>query len=829
MARWIIFQLHWLLGVTAGIVLAIMGVTGGSLSFRDEIVELLSPGVVAMVPDGRPLLSGPALAEEVLRQRPGADIGRIIVHDDPTRAAWISFTEGRERQTNYVEPTTGRLLGPGRGHRVFDLMTDIHRYMAMPGGGKGWGRQITGFAALSLVFFALSGLYLRWPKRPLDWRAWLVLDLRMSGRNLYRALHAVIGGWLILFYLLSALSGLWWSYGWYSDGVTRLLTGEQRSRSAPPSRTGDAASDIALAWRGFERATQGTSYATITASLRANGAVQFRARHHDARHHRVSDELVIDGVTGAVVSTAPYAQRSVGQDIITSIYEIHRGAYFGLIGRIGLMISSLLMPLFTITGFLLYFARRRRQRALRAAMKDVEENDGGVQDAEAQDASIVVAFASQTGTAERFARLTASALPGAVVLPIRTLDADRLACTKTLLVVAATYGDGEPPDPARSFTRRMRRPAPDLSHLRYAVLALGDREYPDFCAFGHQVDRWLHQAKAERLFDLVEMDGQDEDAQRQWQQQLGGLGARADQPDWAPAPMEPWRLVERRVLNPGSHGAPAWHVVLEPPVPGASCWQAGDILEIAPRQDQRRVMRFAKCAGLDLTDTLAAHLSTRILSPGADAETTVDALRPLAHREYSIASIAASGRVDLIVRECVAEDGLPGLGSGWLTTGAAIGAIVEARVRSNPGFHAPADLSTPLLLIGNGTGLAGLLAHLREREAEGGAPIWLFWGERHPDHDAFHREELARLKASGVIARAEFAWSRVDPERAYVQDRIRACAAAMRTFITGGAAIYVCGSIKGMAPAVHAALVDIVGDDVLEAMADSGRYRRDIY
>ncbi|MCW2365148.1 sulfite reductase (NADPH) flavoprotein alpha-component [Sphingobium sp. B7D2B] len=791
---------------------------------------MLSPGVVTLVPDGRPLLPAPALAKKVLSQRPSAEIGRIIVHDNPSRAAWISFTEGGERQTNYVEPTTGRLLGSGRGDGFFEAVTDIHRYMALPDGGNGWGRQMTGFAALSLVFFALSGLYLRWPKRPLDWRAWMVLDLRMSGRNLYRALHAVVGSWLILFYLVSALSGLWWSYGWYSDGLTRLLAGPEQAQSLPQSRSDDAEPDIAPAWRGFERATQGASYATVTASLRSNGTVQFRARHHDARHHRVSDELVIDGVTGAVISDVPYAQRSWGQDIIVSIYEIHRGAYFGLIGRIGLTISSLLMPLFTITGFLLYFTRRRRKRALRSTIQDVTGTENGAPALPgAEGSSTIVAFASQTGTAERLARLTASALPGASVLPIRSLNAVRLARTETLLVVAATYGEGEPPDPARSFARWMRRPARDLSHLRYAVLALGDREYPDFCAFGHHVDRWLHDAKAARLFDLVEMDGQDEDAQRQWQQQLGGLGARVDQPDWAPAPMEPWRLIERRVLNPGSHGAPAWHIALEPPVPGVSRWQAGDILEIVPRQNSHRIMRYAECAGLDLTETLTAFLSTRILSRGMEGATAVEALRPLPHREYSIASIAASDRVELIVRECVAEDGLPGLGSGWLTAGAAIGDVIEARVRTNPGFHPQADPSTPLLLIGNGTGLAGLLAHLRAREAEGGAPIWLFWGERHPDHDAFHREELDRLKALGVIAHAEFAWSRQESERAYVQDRLAARGAALRAFITGGAAIYVCGSIKGMAPAVHEALVEIVGDDVLEAMADSGRYRRDIY
>ena len=62
-----------------------------------------------------------------------------------------------------------------------------------------------------------------------------------------------------------------------------------------------------------------------------------------------------------------------------------------------------------------------------------------------------------------------------------------------------------------------------------------------------------------------------------------------------------------------------------------------------------------------------------------------------------------------------------------------------------------------------------------------------------------------------------------------MQDAVVAAADDIAAAVAGGAAIYVCGSVAGMAPAVHAALAAILGDERLEAMLADGRYRRDIY
>jgi len=374
----------------------------------------------------------------------------------------------------------------------------------------------------------------------------------------------------------------------------------------------------------------------------------------------------------------------------------------------------------------------------------------------------------------------------------------------------------------------------------YAVLALGDREYPEFCSFGHAIDRWAHSGGGRRLFDLVEMDGEDIDAQRQWQQQIVSLGADADQPDWAPAEFFPWTLVERRCLNPGSQGAPAYHLSLRPTDGVLPHWRAGDLAEIAPRHDPARVAEWLKAADLDGSSvmdgrSLADHLACAILPEVADLNdrapsAIVAALRPLPHREYSLASIPEDGRVDLLVRQMQRPDGGQGLGygSGWLTVHAEVGGEVRVRLRDNVGFHAP-ESPVPMILIGNGTGLAGLRAHLRQRAQDGVTGAWLMFGERSAAHDAFYADEMETYLASGVLERVDVAWSRDGGESRYVQHLLAKHAQMVRDRIEEGAVVLVCGSLQGMAAEVDATLRQLLGDSTLEGFADEGRYRRDIY
>jgi sulfite reductase (NADPH) flavoprotein alpha-component len=173
-------------------------------------------------------------------------------------------------------------------------------------------------------------------------------------------------------------------------------------------------------------------------------------------------------------------------------------------------------------------------------------------------------------------------------------------------------------------------------------------------------------------------------------------------------------------------------------------------------------------------------------------------------------------------------DGEPGLGSGWLTAGASIGDDIAVRVRANPNFHAPQD-DVPLILIGNGTGIAGLRALLKARIAQGRHRNWLIFGERNAAYDKFYGEEIGEWRARGQLQTTDLVFSRDQPERRYVQHRLLECGDELKRWVDDGAAIYVCGSLQGMAPAVDAALSQVLGAGTLEELAISGRYRRDVY
>lgn len=456
-----------------------------------------------------------------------------------------------------------------------------------------------------------------------------------------------------------------------------------------------------------------------------------------------------------------------------------------------------------------------------------------------------VVYASQTGFAHVLATRTAGSLLAAGVpahvQAIDTLQADDLAQGRVLFVVSTT-GEGDPPDHALGFVRRvMSRPA-TLQGLRYAVLALGDREYTHFCAFGHQLDDWLRQHGAQPLFDRVDVDNADESALRHWQHHLGQLGGVTDLPDWDTPRYENWILAERRCLNPGSVGEPAFHLALRPVAGTLPDWQAGDIAEIGPRNPLSAVGAFVQATGWDpqcpvewqgmpqsLAEVLAqVHLPDPASLRGRDAASAVSEFTALPHREYSIASIPADGALQLLVRRMPRPDGSPGLGSGWLCEYAAPGGTISLRIRTNANFHAP-SAHRPLILIGNGTGIAGLRAHLKARVAISAHRNWLVFGERQAARDFFHQEELQAWQAQGALARLDLAFSRDPPARRYVQDALRDAGAELRQWVDEGAAIYVCGSLEGMAPGVDAALQDILGAELLEQLRLDGRYRRDVY
>ena len=142
-----------------------------------------------------------------------------------------------------------------------------------------------------------------------------------------------------------------------------------------------------------------------------------------------------------------------------------------------------------------------------------------------QSEPLLVMFGSQTGTAEQLAKRLAkdAAQHGFAprVLELNAFASVDFARESRLVIITSTWGEGDPPDNATAFWQHLNSgAAPQLAHLNYSVLALGDKNYADFCGAGKKFDERLEQLGAQRILPRAECDVDYEAPAKAWMEGL---------------------------------------------------------------------------------------------------------------------------------------------------------------------------------------------------------------------------------------------------------------------------------------------------------------------
>ncbi|MEO7098560.1 MAG: assimilatory sulfite reductase (NADPH) flavoprotein subunit [Luteolibacter sp.] len=230
---------------------------------------------------------------------------------------------------------------------------------------------------------------------------------------------------------------------------------------------------------------------------------------------------------------------------------------------------------------------------------------------------------------------------------------------------------------------------------------------------------------------------------------------------------------------------------------------------------------------------------------GLSAEVLTSIFRKLPPRLYSIASspLAHADEVHLTVAAVRYETHgrqRKGVCSTYLADLVKSGDPVQIFVQPNKNFRLPADPSTPVIMVGPGTGVAPFRAFVEHRAAAGGGgKNWLFFGDQHYTYDFLYQLEWQDFLKDGALTRLDVAFSRDQPEKVYVQDRMIAQAKELYQWLEEGAHFYVCGDANRMAHDVHQALVSVVENQAaitreaaeayVEDLKKTKRYQRDVY
>ncbi len=496
----------------------------------------------------------------------------------------------------------------------------------------------------------------------------------------------------------------------------------------------------------------------------------------------------------------------------------------------------------------------------------------------ARRAPLTILFGTESGNAELLAgqaRKAAAKLGfAAKVVDMADFSPAQAAATENLLIVASTWGEGDPPQRAVDFFEAlMADDAPRFENTRYAVLALGDRAYAQFCEIGRRIDERLIALGGARIAERIECDLDFETPATSWIDQtlerlnaeVGGKAANASviHVDFArpgvegPSRARPFAAeISETIRLSGSRSTSDTHHVALSLEGSGIAYEPGDSLGVLPSNDPALADAVLAAAGLSgdaalrgalidrldittLTINQAADFSrlTGIEAPPADwvagrqildlldlapgrisAEQLTTLLRPLPPRYYSIASSrkAVGEEAHLLVaalRYASHGRARAGVASVDITERRRTGDRLGVFLRPNPHFRLPADDSRPVIMIGPGTGVAPFRGFLQEREATGAAGRnWLVFGHRNYLHDFLYQLEWQDWLKSGRLTRLDVAFSRDQPEKRYVQHTLWDRRRELYAWLKDGAALYVCGDANAMAKDVHTVLLRILVD-----------------
>ncbi len=230
---------------------------------------------------------------------------------------------------------------------------------------------------------------------------------------------------------------------------------------------------------------------------------------------------------------------------------------------------------------------------------------------------------------------------------------------------------------------------------------------------------------------------------------------------------------------------------------------------------------------------------------GLSPEALAGIFRKLPIRLYSIASspLAHPNEVHLTVaavRYDTHGRERKGVCSTFLADVAKTGESVPVFVQPNKNFRLPADGDIPVIMVGPGTGVAPFRSFVEHRAAIGATgKNWLLFGDQHYTYDFLYQLEWQEYLKNGTLSRLDVAFSRDQPEKVYVQDKMLEHGEELYRWLEEGAHFYVCGDASRMAADVHEALISVVknfgaksreqAEEYVEALKKAKRYQRDVY
>jgi uncharacterized iron-regulated membrane protein len=361
-------RIHTIIAFPVGLIVTILCLSGAILVFRAEIEEAMRPERYFIDRHTSDTAGSPLPIDELIRlageQLSDDTVTGITVSSDQRRNYAVSVTSDFHR-LHYINPYTGKLILTGGAPTFFTAIFRLHRWLLL---NPQTGRPITGWSTALFVAALVTGAVIVVPKTRKELVRILSISILKGRQRFWYDLHISAGTYALILLLVLSLTGLTWSFPWYTRGLYSLFGIELSSMSRPsqssqPARNrGDAGEhkiDVTR-WSTVLEAIKAENPNYKTIAIR-NGAVTV-VQNCLCGNSRASDRYAFDLSTGEITTREPYAMQGKAVKLRGWLYTLHVGSWCGFFSKILTAMASLIGASLPLTGYYILWKRNRRKK-----------------------------------------------------------------------------------------------------------------------------------------------------------------------------------------------------------------------------------------------------------------------------------------------------------------------------------------------------------------------------------------------------------------------------------------------------------------------------------
>lgn len=366
------FNIHLILTLICFIPLIIVAVTGGIISYHDEIIDFANTDKF-LTHKGDKALTPSQLLTEFKKYEPNFTLSYFRIKTSENSTVKISGTnEKGDFKLYFVNPYTGKIVGENFGDKFIGVILNLHTNLGF-GLSKNKtlrliGKHIVAVSTIALIILVISGIVIYYPNFKNRISRAFKINPKAKGYTFLFQLHGSLGIWSLLVLLTMSITGLYWSYDWAAK-LTNSLFGESeifRKGNFTETRGFSLNDDAKVAnlEKVFNifKANRGENYELLNIIAQKDGE-NFMIFYFDKgmEDEEKVNRMMLNTKSGKILHHTrfdePKTSMSRPLEIHKAVLSIHSGYIFGEIGKFIFCVVSLFVLLFTITGFQMLFKR----------------------------------------------------------------------------------------------------------------------------------------------------------------------------------------------------------------------------------------------------------------------------------------------------------------------------------------------------------------------------------------------------------------------------------------------------------------------------------------